>query len=79
MQAIAALYDLKTAIRLAIEAGVDILLFANNSSYDPHIARKAAAIIRELVSEGTITQGRIDSSYRRIMQLKQRRLTHASS
>jgi len=79
MQAIAALYDLKTAIRLAIEAGVDILLFANNSSYDPHIARKAAAIIRELVSEGTVTQGRIDSSYRRIMQLKQRRLTHASS
>ncbi|ASQ91432.1 glycoside hydrolase family 3 [Prosthecochloris sp. GSB1] len=79
MQAITALYELKTAIRLAIDAGVDILLFANNSAYDPHIARKAASIIRELVSEGAVTQGRIDSSYRRIMQLKQRRLTRASS
>ncbi len=74
MQAIAAHYDLKTAIKLALEAGVDILLFANNSSYDPEIAGKAASIIRSLVDEGTFSPERIDRSYERIMTLKQKHL-----
>ena len=46
MRAIADLYGLETAIRLAIEAGVDILLFGNNTAYDPSIASKATEIIR---------------------------------
>ncbi|NEX14229.1 MAG: glycoside hydrolase family 3 [Prosthecochloris sp.] len=70
MQALAAHYDLRTAITLALEAGVDILLFANNSVYDPDIAEKAVSIIRSLVEEGTLNPNRIDASYKRIMKLK---------
>ncbi|NTV02342.1 MAG: glycoside hydrolase family 3 [Chlorobiaceae bacterium] len=73
MQAISGRYGLEAAIRLAIGAGVDILIFGNNASaYDPQIAETATAIIRKLVKSGTITPERIDRSYRRIMKLKQR-------
>ena len=72
MKAIADHYGLETAIRLAIEAGVDILLFGNNTSYDAEIASKATAIIRSLLQKKIITEARIDRSYRRIMELKQR-------
>lgn len=71
MKAVADHYSLETAIPLAIEAGVDILLFANNSTYDAGIAEKAVTIIRSLVEKGTVSPARIDSSYRRIMALKQ--------
>ena len=78
MRAIADRYGLQQAIRLAINAGVDVLLFGNNvGTYDPEIAEKANAIIRSLVEKGDITPKRIDASYRRIMTLKQRTFTPA--
>ncbi len=72
MKAIAAHYGLETAIQRAIEAGVDILVFGNNAAYDPVIALKAAEIIKSLLARKVITPERIDQSYRRIMELKQR-------
>ena len=72
MKAIADRYGLEEAIRLAIDAGVDVLIFGNNVSYDPDIASKATDIIRRLVEQGAITPERIDESYRRIMALKTR-------
>lgn len=72
MQAIAAHYSLEDAILLTLNAGVDILLFANNSSYDPLIASKASAIIQQLVNDGKVSRERIDESWKRIMELKQR-------
>ncbi|HHE07434.1 MAG TPA: glycoside hydrolase family 3 [Chlorobaculum parvum] len=73
MKAISDRYGLEQAICLAINAGVDVLLFANNATnYDPGIARKANAIIHRLVEKGDVTPKRIDASYRRIMALKQR-------
>ena len=51
MKSIADHYGLETAIRLAIEAGVDILIFANNTTYDPAITSKAAAIIHSLLQK----------------------------
>ncbi|MCG8343209.1 MAG: glycoside hydrolase family 3 protein [Chlorobiales bacterium] len=78
MKAVADHYSLETAILQALTAGVDILLFANNSSYDPEIAQKAASIIRSLVDDGTVSVTRIDSSYRRIMTLKQHYLNVSS-
>ncbi|HHE32576.1 MAG TPA: glycoside hydrolase family 3 [Chlorobaculum parvum] len=78
MKAIADRYGLAQAIRLAIDAGVDVLLFGNNAGiYDPEIAEKANAIIRRLVEKGDITPERIDASYRQIMTLKQRTITPA--
>lgn len=72
MKAIADRYGLEEAIRLAIDAGVDVLIFGNNVSYDPDIASKATTIFRHLVEKGVISPERIDLSYRRIMALKTR-------
>ena len=72
MRAIADHYGLETAIRLAIEAGVDILLFGNNTAYDPAITEKATAVIKSLLDRKVITPDRIEQSYRRIMELKKR-------
>jgi beta-N-acetylhexosaminidase len=74
MKAIADRYGLEEAIRLAVEAGVDILLFGNNTTYDPDIASKAATILRSLVEKKIISEKRIDLSYRRVMALKKRYL-----
>ena len=41
MKAISDAYGLERVLFLAVDAGVDILLFANNLEYDPEIARKA--------------------------------------
>jgi beta-N-acetylhexosaminidase len=78
MKAIADRYGLEEAIRLAIDAGVDILLFGNNvGTYDPDIAGKAVGIITALVEKGAISPERIDASWRRIMALKNRTIvTH---
>ncbi len=72
MGAIRKEYGLKTTIKQALLAGVDILSFANNSIYDPEIVPKAHRIINELIEEGTISKERIDRSYDRIMEFKER-------
>jgi beta-N-acetylhexosaminidase len=74
MRAISALYDYKTAIRLVIEAGVDIIAIANNLNYRDDAAERTVGIIHDLVTSGVLSTARIDQSYRRIMALKQRLL-----
>lgn len=72
MGAIAKNFGFKEAIALAINAGVDVLVFSNNApeGYDPLLAQKALNAILELVNEGVITEKRIEKSYQRIMRLK---------
>lgn len=71
MKAITSVYGLEAAIELALNAGVDMLLFGNNTgTYDEDIALKAIAIIRSLAQSGRIAPARIDESFRRIMRLK---------
>ena len=71
MGAIAQNYSLEQSIELAVKAGVDILLFGNNSgSYDPQMAQKAVNILRDLVESGTLSRERIEQSYQRISNLK---------
>lgn len=74
MDAIRTEYGLKETIKLSIEAGVDILVFANNSIFDEDISSKAHAIIKGLVKDGTISEQRIGKSYKRIMKLKKKYL-----
>ncbi len=71
MQAVESHYSRKEAFRLAINAGVDILLLGNNLSHDPREGRKAHATVMELVREGQIPPARIEVSYKRIMAFKQ--------
>jgi len=70
MSAITDHYGLEQAIELSINAGVDILIFANNLIYDPAIATRATNIIIDLVQKGKIPRQRITESYNRIMQHK---------
>ncbi len=70
MGAITEHFGLEPAIRQALEAGVDLLTFANNSVFEPDIAERAIAIIKKLVADGVITEDRIDASYRRLAKLK---------
>ncbi len=73
MGAIAQNYSLEESIELAVNAGVDILLFGNNtSSYDLQIAQKAFKILRKLVESGTLSRDRIQQSYQRIYNLKEK-------
>jgi beta-N-acetylhexosaminidase len=71
MDAVRSYYGIETAIKRAIQAGVDVVIFANNSVYDPGIVPKAVSIIKNLVEAGEITEERIDESYRRIMKAKE--------
>lgn len=70
MKAITEQFGQKEAIRLTIKAGADILLFGNNLRYDQDITKKAHAAIKQMVNKGTISQQRIEQSYKRIMRLK---------
>jgi beta-N-acetylhexosaminidase len=73
MRAIAGRYSVEEAVRMAIEAGIDILAISNNIPSTKKLsASRAIAIIQRLVEEGTISRQRIDDSYRRIMRLKQK-------
>jgi beta-N-acetylhexosaminidase len=72
MKAIRSFYGLERAIKMAIHAGCDILVFANNSVFDEDIAARAAGVIKKLVDEGEIKSERIDESYRRILRLKEK-------
>lgn len=72
MGAIIQQYSFETAVEKAIMAGVDIVMFANNLSYDPDITPKAIDLIYSLVEKGTIPLARINESYNRIMVMKNR-------
>ena len=71
MKAISDHYGLEQAIELAINAGVDILMFGNNVVFNENIASEAMNIIEKLVRNGKITEDRVDESYRRIMKMKE--------
>jgi beta-N-acetylhexosaminidase len=74
MGAIADHYDLRTAIRQAVLAGVDVLVFSNNNQrgYDPAIGPRAVEALASLVADGTVPERRIDESAERIRALKAR-------
>ena len=72
MGAIRKQYDLESVVAMAIDAGVDVLTFANNSVYEPDIAERVIAIVVGLVEDGLVTKSRIQQSYSRIIALKAR-------
>lgn len=73
MGAISSQYDLETAVRLAITAGIDIIAFSNNISFGRSAnAKRLHEMITNLVDTGVVTPERIDQSYQRIMRLKRR-------
>lgn len=73
MHAISKNFGLEETIKLAINAGVDIMCFSNNiPGSDERTVDKVHAIIKKMVSTGEIKPERIDESFQRIIQLKSR-------
>jgi beta-N-acetylhexosaminidase len=73
MQAVARQYGLEEAVRLSINAGVDILCFSNNiAGSEERTVDKVHSIIRSLVQNGQIPASRVDEAYRRILRLKKK-------
>ena len=72
MRAVAAHYAFKEVLRLAVEAGADVLLIGNNLDYDPDIAHKALDALMALVAEGRLSPERLRQSFARIRKLKEK-------
>ncbi len=70
-------YEVATAIELALNAGVDVILMSNVGHYDERITEKTTEIIYRLVEEGRIGEDRIEESYGRIRKAKARLKTAA--
>jgi beta-N-acetylhexosaminidase len=71
MGAIVNQYSYETAIRMAIEAGADLLCLSNNGGkYDTELVPKTVRIIKKLVNDGTISGERIHESAERVRALK---------
>jgi beta-N-acetylhexosaminidase len=74
MKAIRDEFGRETALELALNAGIDIILIANNRFYDPDIAVKTQEMILALVAAKRVSVARVEQACRRIMELKRRRL-----
>jgi len=74
MGAIIQHYSYETALEKAINAGVDLLIVANDKQYSPDIAPRTIALISGMVASGRISRERIEQACGRIMALKARYL-----
>ena len=71
MGAISKKYSLKQRLKLAVNAGDDMLIFGNQ--LDPRHTVSSAILVetvKSLVENGEIRERRIDNAYRRIQKLK---------
>ncbi|MBD5608277.1 MAG: glycoside hydrolase family 3 protein [Desulfovibrio sp.] len=69
MKAVTEGRSIKEVMALALEAGIDILLFGNNLSFDENLPENALNSLKELIAEGRISEERIRESTRRIKAL----------
>jgi beta-N-acetylhexosaminidase len=71
MQAITKHYGLEEAVYRAINAGVDMMIFSNNiQGSENRTLDTVHSLIRNMITDGRISEERIDESYHRIMDLK---------
>jgi beta-N-acetylhexosaminidase len=77
MGAIRDAYGYPDAVRLAINAGVDILTIANQQVFEEGIVASTIELVAGMVERGEITEPRIDESWRRIRAFKERLRTAA--
>ncbi|NJP34539.1 glycoside hydrolase family 3 [Micromonospora sp. HSS6-12] len=75
MQAVAITrrYGSEEAVGLALRAGLDLLVFANQQVYDPDVVDKTLDTVVGLVRSGRLTEARIDQSVARVDTLRPKR------
>jgi beta-N-acetylhexosaminidase len=57
------------AILLALEAGNDLLLFANQQAYDPGVVAHVVDLVTSAVRSGRLPEARIDEAWARVQRL----------
>jgi beta-N-acetylhexosaminidase len=67
--AITKAFGAEDALGLALDAGNDLLLFANQQVYDPDVVTWACDTIEGFVRAGRVPEERIDRSYERVTSL----------
>jgi beta-N-acetylhexosaminidase len=78
MKAITSQFGQDQAVELAVNAGVDILVYSRNlDSTGGSLARHVVDYLEGCVQRGTVTVARVDEAYQRITTLKGRYLTAA--
>ena len=67
--AITSAFGRDEAVLLALEAGNDLLLFANQQVYEPGVVARVVRIVSAAVRSGRIAENRIDDAYGRVQAL----------
>ena len=57
------------AILLALEAGDDLLLLANQQAHDPAVVDRVVAVVSRAVASGRLPEARIDEAWGRVQRL----------
>ena len=68
MGAIAGRFGLEETIWRAVDAGIDLLTFGNNLSYDPDLPERVFATLLDLVARGDLAPARIGESACRLLE-----------
>jgi beta-glucosidase-like glycosyl hydrolase len=69
-------YPLQERAIMAVNAGIDLLVFSNIKSRDTDLGVKIHAIIADAVRDGRIKRTRIEEAYGKILLLKRRLMRH---
>jgi len=72
MRAITDGFDRERALELALNAGNDILLIANNATFAADAAQRSLEAVLGLVAGGRVSAARIDEACGRVLELKAR-------
>ncbi len=72
MGAIRENYDQREAVLRSIEAGNDMIMMSNSAAPDPELPQRIVDWVVAAISDGRLTEGRINQSAARLAVLKQR-------
>ncbi len=70
MAALSDRYGYEEVVAFAIEAGIDLLLVANQVRYDPDVVPRTIGIVESLVASGRVSEERIRASWHRLAGLR---------
>ncbi|SNT60791.1 beta-N-acetylhexosaminidase [Asanoa hainanensis] len=63
-------YGLNEAVELGLKAGLDLLVFANQQTYDPNVVDETLDNVVNLVRTGRLTEAQIDQAVARVDTLR---------
>ena len=73
MKAISDHYGIKEALKMGLNAGVDMFCFGNNLLPNPAKLSDLVSTVEQLIEEGLISENRIDYSVNRILRMKSKK------